>query len=86
MADDVLYVCTYGPEDPTRATLVFAAAIRMRMRKRVPVKVALLGEGIRLMDPHTAGKVPVTGVRGSSYKTILDMMQAAQGHGVEIHC
>jgi predicted peroxiredoxin len=85
MADDMLYVGTYGPEDPTRATLVFAAAIRMKMRKAVPVRVALLGEGIRLMDPATAAKVPVTGVRGP-YKTVQEMMHAAQGAGVEIHC
>lgn len=85
MADDVLYVGTYGAEDATRATLVFAAAIRMRESKKVPVRVALLGEGVRLMDPSTAKKIPVTGGR-PTYATIYDMMVVAQKAGVEIHC
>lgn len=85
MADDMLYVGTYGPEDPTRATLVFAAAIRMRTSKKVPVRVALLGEGVRLMDSDVAGKIPVTGAR-AQYKTIQEMIDAATKAGVEIHC
>jgi predicted peroxiredoxin len=84
MADDILYVGTYGPEDATRATLVFAAAIRMRESKKVPVRVALLGEGARLIDPDTAKKIQVTGVR-PAYATIHDMIVAAQRAGVECH-
>ena len=85
MADDILYVGTYGPEDSTRATLVFAAAIRMRQSQGVPVRVALLGEGVRLMDANTARNIPVTGVR-PPFQTIYDMIVAAQKAGVEIHC
>lgn len=79
----MLYVGTYGAEDPTRATLLFAAAIRMR-DKKVPVKVALLGDGIRLLQDDIAKTTRVTGAR--DYRSIHDMMQAALGKGVEIHC
>jgi predicted peroxiredoxin len=83
--DDILYVGTHGPEDATRATLVFAAAIRMKESKKVPVRVALLGEGVRLLDSSTAMKVQVTGVR-PPYTTVYEMMEAARRAGVEIHC
>lgn len=79
----VLYVGTYGPEDPTRATLLFAAAIRMRAKK-VPVKVALLGEGIRLLQDDIAKTTRVTGKR--PHETIREMITAARKAGVEIHC
>ncbi len=80
----MLYVGTHGPEDPTRATLVFAAAIRMR-DKKVPAKVALLGEGIRLLQDDIAKTTRVTGAR-APYASIHDMMDAARKAGVEIHC
>ena len=80
----MLYVGTHGPEDPTRATLVFAAAIRMTTKK-VPVKVALLGEGIRLLQDDIAKTTRVTGAR-APYTSIHDMMDAARKAGVEIHC
>ena len=79
----VLYVGTYGPEDPTRATLLFAAAIGMRAKK-IPVKVALLGEGIRLLQDDIAKTTRVTGSR--AHASIDDMMDAARNAGVEVHC
>jgi predicted peroxiredoxin len=85
MAEHVLYVATYGPEDRTRATLVFAAAIRMRQGKGLPVKVALLGKGVELLKQAVAKKLKVTGHR-PPFKSIYEMMIAALKAGVEIHC
>lgn len=88
MANDVLYLGTHGPEDPTRATLVLAAAIAMKKRdKTVPVRVALLGQGTLLVDKGIAGGIKVAGAR-SAYSTILQMIETALSKevGVEIHC
>lgn len=87
MADDFLYIGTYGPEDATRATLVFAAAIRMRKRKNVDVNVALLGEGVKLIDDKIAQGMKLSGAR-PEYPTIYHMMVAARSKdvGVKIHC
>jgi predicted peroxiredoxin len=84
---DFLYVGTYGPEDPTRATLVFAAAIRMRAKGKA-VKVALLGQGVLLMNDTIARGICVVGQRADQPgpRTIYDLMAAARTAGVEIHC
>ncbi|MGH7404185.1 MAG: hypothetical protein ACREKQ_17285 [Candidatus Rokuibacteriota bacterium] len=89
MADDFVYVGTHGPEDPTRATLVFAAAIGMAKYlqdhgKAVTVKVALLGQGILLMQDKIAESIRVVGSR--EQHSVLDLMVAARARGVEIHC
>lgn len=84
---DVLYVGTYGPEDPTRATLVFAAAIGMRA-KGAHVRVALLGQGVLLMNGKIAKSVCVVGQRAGepAPRSIFDLMEEARNRGVEIHC
>ena len=88
MAQDVLYVGTHGPEDPTRATLVFAAALAMQTQKTEPgttVKVALLGEGVLLLIPGVAAGIKVVGTR-PTYPTLDLLIDAAVKAGVEIHC
>jgi len=85
---DFLYVGTYGPEDPTRATLVFAAAIRMRAKGKT-AKVALLGQGVLLMNDTIAKGICVFGQRPNQTnqpQSIYDLMAAARSAGVEIHC
>jgi predicted peroxiredoxin len=85
MANDMLYVGTHGPEDPTRATLVFAAATAMKtLRSDVPVRVALLGEGSLLVDKRIAAGIKVAGTRSSA--TILQLIEAALNLKIEIHC
>jgi predicted peroxiredoxin len=85
MANDMLYVGTHGPEDPTRATLVFAAATAMKtLHPEVPVRVALLGQGSLLVDERIASGIKVAGTRKNA--NILQMIQAALSLKIEIHC
>lgn len=90
MPQTVLYVGTYGPEDPTRATLLFAAAIGMKRKSPDNrVVVALLGQGIHLIHGKTADTVKVSGVSTGArqgYDSIGQMMAAAIDAKVEIHC
>jgi predicted peroxiredoxin len=86
MTGGVLYTGTYGPEDPTRATLALAAAIAMKNRDaNVPVALALLGQGVLLVDDGIAGGIKVAGAR-SSFSTILQMMETAEKAGIKIPC
>lgn len=94
MADDFLYVGTSGPEDPTRATLVFAAAIGMAAHMRdtlkttVAVNVALLGQGVLLMNDAVAQGICVVGDRTDkgNRRSVFQLMQTARDAGVQIHC
>jgi hypothetical protein len=92
MANEFLYMGTYGPEDPTRATLVFAAALGMANHLKEggsggTVRVALLGQGVLLMNAGIAGSIAVVGDRSQGgRRSILDLMNAARDQKVEIHC
>lgn len=95
MADDFLYVGTSGPEDPTRATLVFAAAIGMatHMREKLKdapgtVRVALLGQGVQLMKDKIAQGICIVGERtvDGKRRSIFELMQDARSAKIEIHC
>ncbi len=84
MAEYMLYVgCCAGPEpkEAYRATLVFAAATAA-MDKGYQAKVALLGDGVMLMDDSVAKRTIPAGRPGTLYGMIRDALIK----GVKIHC
>jgi predicted peroxiredoxin len=80
MADYLLYAGTYGPEDPYRAALVFAAAIAAR-GKGYGARVALLGDGVLLMKDDIAKNTKPQG-----RPPIDELIADALKKGVTIHC
>ena len=81
MANYMLYVGSYSMEDAYRAALVFAAANAAR-DKGYDAKVALLGDGVLLMEDSIAQRTKPQGRPGSLQDLIRDAVKA----GVEIHC
>jgi predicted peroxiredoxin len=81
MPDYMLYVGSYGMEDPYRAALVFAAAIAARGQK-YEAKVALLGDGVLLMKDDIAKYTKPQGGRPPIDKLIAEAVKK----GVTIHC
>lgn len=53
MAKKLLYMATHGPEDPTRAALVFSAANGAR-EVGLEATVALVGDAVMVMNDATA--------------------------------
>lgn len=90
MADYMLYLGTSAgpqPDDAYRAALVFAAATAMveYMKANNPpadVRVALLGDGVMLMDDSVAKHTIPPGRPGTLFQMIADAVNA----GVKIHC
>jgi predicted peroxiredoxin len=80
MADYMLYVGSYGMEDPYRAALVFAAAIAAR-KKGYEAKVALLGDGVLLMKDFIAKNA-----RPQGRPPIDELIGDALKEKVTIHC
>ena len=80
MANYMLYVGSYGMEDPYRAALVLAAATAAR-DKGYEAKVALLGDGVLLMKDAVAKLTKPQG------RPPLDkLIDEAVRKGVKIHC
>lgn len=84
MADYMLYIdCCAGPEpkDAYRAALVFAAATAA-VDQGYQAQVALLGDGVTLMDDSVARRTVPPGRPGTLYSMIRDALKK----GVKIHC
>jgi predicted peroxiredoxin len=91
----MLYVGSHGIEDPTRAGLIFAAAIAAR-RNNEQAKVALLGDAVLLMNQDIAEQTKVPGrapgggpVKLGTYPidliSLRELIQTAINLGVECH-
>ncbi len=80
MANYMLYVGSYGMEDPYRAALVFAAATAAR-DKGYEAKVALLGDGVLLMKDELAKHT-----KPQSRPPLKQLIADAVRKGVTIHC
>ena len=85
MPKHLLYMGTHGPEDPTRAALVFSAARGARQAGRTAT-VALVGDGVLLMN-HTIAQ----STKGLGRDPVLQLIEDAvspkaplQGPAVEI--
>lgn len=84
MADYLLYVGSCAgpePKEAYRAALVFAAATAA-VDKGYQAQVALLGDGVMLMDDSVAKRTVPPGRPGTLYRMIRDALKK----GVKIHC
>jgi hypothetical protein len=77
----MLYVGTSATDDPTRAGLVFAAAnaaVRFARQQGIALpRVALLGEGVWLMNSEVAKQtIPSGAGRGSLFDLITNFEKA----------
>jgi len=72
----ILVHLTWGPEDPTRATLAFLVA-KTALAEGHEVTVFMAGEGVQLLRPATADAVQGVGV--GSLREHLDAVVAGGG-------
>ena len=77
----MLYLASHGPEDPTRAGLVFAAA-RGALRAGRNAKVALLGDAVLFMNDKIAASTILAGRNRGSIKQLMNQIKRR----VTIHC
>ena len=74
----ILYVSTYGSDDPTRATLPFVAALGAVEAGHKP-QVFLVGEATNLMKDVIADQV-----HGVGWAPMKELLQKAIANGVPI--
>lgn len=74
----ILYVSTYGSDDPTRATLPFVAALGAVEAGHKP-QVFLAGEAANLMKDVIADQV-----HGVGWAPMKELLQKAIANGVPI--
>ena len=74
----ILYVSTYGSDDPTRATLPFVAALGAVEAGHKP-QVFLAGEAVNLMKDLIADQI-----HGVGWAPMKELLQKAIAHGVPI--
>jgi predicted peroxiredoxin len=79
MAKKLLYMGTHGPEDPTRAALVFSAAAGAR-EAGLTATVALVGDGVLLMKYEIAQSTKGVG-RDRVYQLIRQAVSLDQPSG-----
>ncbi len=75
----ILYISTFGSDDPTRATLPFVAASGAVEAGHQP-QLALLGEASYLMKSDIAEQVHGVGL--AAFKDVVSQLMA---HGVPIY-
>jgi predicted peroxiredoxin len=75
----ILYVSTYGSDDPTRATLPIVTALGA-LEAGHQAQLALLGEATYLMKAGIADQV-----RGVGLPPLGDLLQKIIAAGVPIH-
>ena len=75
----LLYVGTYGSNDPTKAGLVFRAANGATRAGHEPV-VALMGEGVLLMKDDIAASTAGVGL-----PSVKELIATAVANGTAIH-
>jgi predicted peroxiredoxin len=74
----ILYVSTYGSDDPTRATLPFVAALGAVEAGHKP-QVFLAGEAVNLMKDVIADQI-----HGVGWAPMKELLQKAIANGVPI--
>jgi predicted peroxiredoxin len=75
----ILYVGSFGSDDPTRATLPFIAAAGALEAGHQP-QIVLLGEASYLMKDAIAGQI-----NGVGLPPLKDLFQKVASAGVPIH-
>ena len=70
----ILYISTYGSDDPTRASLAFVAALGAIDAGHTP-QITLMGEAVNVMKDEIAAAIH--GVGWPPFKELLDKTIAA---------
>ncbi len=74
----ILYLSSYGSDDPTRATLPFVTATGAIEAGHAPT-IALMGEATYLMKSHIAEQI-----HGVGWPPLQELLQKMIAHGVPI--
>ena len=75
----ILYISTYGSDDPTRATLVFGDALGAIEAGHIAM-IALAGEATYLMKDSVAAAV-----QGVGWPTVAELLARVIEHAIPIH-
>ena len=75
----LLYVGTYGTDDPTRATMPFIGAAGALKKGHEP-SIVLMGEAVYLLKGDVAGTV-----HGVGFPPLSDLMETIIGANVPIY-
>jgi predicted peroxiredoxin len=75
----ILYVSTYGSDDPTRATFPFVAALGAIEAGHKP-QVVLMGEGVNLMKREVAESV-----HGVGWPPLSEILSKVIENGVPVY-
>ena len=75
----ILYVSTYGQDDPTRATLPFVAALGAQDAGHQP-GIALMGEATFLMKSYIAEEV-----HGVGWPALNELLRQAIEHKIPVY-
>ncbi|MBI4531686.1 MAG: hypothetical protein HY709_09185 [Candidatus Latescibacteria bacterium] len=75
----ILYISTFGSDDPTRATLPFVAALGAVEAGHQP-QIALMGEATYLMKDDVAGAI-----HGVGWPPLKDLLSQAIAHKIPIY-
>jgi len=75
----LLYVGTYGTDDPTRASMPFVAALGALERGHEP-SIVLMGESVHLLKGNVADAV-----HGVGYRAMRQLLDETKGADVAIY-
>jgi predicted peroxiredoxin len=75
----ILYISTFGSDDPTRATLPFVSALGA-LEAGHKAQIALAGEATYLMKDYVADQV-----HGVGWAPLKELLQKTIAQGVPIH-
>ena len=75
----ILYVSTFGTDDPTRATIPLVAALGA-VEAGHKAELALMGEATYLMKDHLAEQV-----HGVGWPPLKELLEKAIAQGIPLH-